>query len=173
MSTCEACGGDGLIEVGAYRGDADDTTTRECRLCGGVVTASGVGTICPIGAGQLGVTVDEISFKDEQGQLRTNREVAPIEQASERLIHMGQAATIAGVTMLNFGPQSKTPQKVAAEYAARLNTDNERRQRESERKINSSIRCGREGHAWQLVRYITGGKVVKCSDCDKMRHRKQ
>lgn len=36
MSRCEACGGDGQIEVGAYRGDESDTTTRECRLCGGV-----------------------------------------------------------------------------------------------------------------------------------------
>lgn len=35
---CEACGGDGLIEVGAYRGDESDPNTRECRLCGGVVT---------------------------------------------------------------------------------------------------------------------------------------
>lgn len=35
---CEACGGDGLIEVGAYRGDENDTTTRECRLCGGAIT---------------------------------------------------------------------------------------------------------------------------------------
>ena len=36
---CEACGGDGLIEVGAYRGD-DSGPTRECRLCGGVVTGT-------------------------------------------------------------------------------------------------------------------------------------
>lgn len=34
---CEACGGDGLIEVGAYRGEKTDET-RECRLCGGVIT---------------------------------------------------------------------------------------------------------------------------------------
>lgn len=40
MSKCEACGGDGQIEVGAYRGDENDTTTRECRLCGGVVSIS-------------------------------------------------------------------------------------------------------------------------------------
>lgn len=31
---CEACGGDGQIEVGAYRGEKTDET-RECRLCGG------------------------------------------------------------------------------------------------------------------------------------------
>ena len=31
---CECCGGDGLIEYGAYRGD-DDTDTRKCHLCGG------------------------------------------------------------------------------------------------------------------------------------------
>lgn len=38
MSKCEACGGDGQIEYGAYRGD-EDGPTRECRLCGGIVTA--------------------------------------------------------------------------------------------------------------------------------------
>lgn len=35
---CEACGGDGLIEFGAYRGREDDKDTRECRLCGGMIT---------------------------------------------------------------------------------------------------------------------------------------
>lgn len=30
---CEACGGDGLIETGAYRGD-QDSETRPCSLCG-------------------------------------------------------------------------------------------------------------------------------------------
>lgn len=38
--TCSACDGDGLIEVGAYRGD-EGRETRECRLCGGVVTTDG------------------------------------------------------------------------------------------------------------------------------------
>lgn len=40
MSKCEACGGDGQIEVGAYRGDEDDSNTRPCQLCGGVVTGT-------------------------------------------------------------------------------------------------------------------------------------
>lgn len=31
---CEACGGDGQIEYGAYRGD-ESGPTRECQLCGG------------------------------------------------------------------------------------------------------------------------------------------
>jgi hypothetical protein len=34
--TCEACGGDGLIECGAYRGD-EGSDTRTCALCNGVV----------------------------------------------------------------------------------------------------------------------------------------
>lgn len=34
---CEACGDDGLIEVDAYRG-GHDVDTRECHLCGGVIT---------------------------------------------------------------------------------------------------------------------------------------
>lgn len=34
---CDACGGDGLIEYGAYRGDESDAT-RVCTLCGGVPT---------------------------------------------------------------------------------------------------------------------------------------
>jgi hypothetical protein len=33
--SCPACGGDGQIEYGAYRGD-ETTETRECRLCGGL-----------------------------------------------------------------------------------------------------------------------------------------
>lgn len=37
MSKCEACGGDGQIEYGAYRGE-EAGPTRECRLCGGVFT---------------------------------------------------------------------------------------------------------------------------------------
>lgn len=36
---CEACGGDGQIEYGAYRGD-ESGPTRECRLCGGVMTTT-------------------------------------------------------------------------------------------------------------------------------------
>lgn len=39
--SCAACGGDGLIEVGAYRGD-DGPETRECRLCGGYPSGAGV-----------------------------------------------------------------------------------------------------------------------------------
>lgn len=35
---CDACGGDGLIEHGAYRGDESDATTRVCTLCGGTPT---------------------------------------------------------------------------------------------------------------------------------------
>jgi hypothetical protein len=36
--TCAACGGDGQIEYGAYRGD-ETTETRDCQLCGGRPTA--------------------------------------------------------------------------------------------------------------------------------------
>jgi uncharacterized Zn finger protein len=32
---CEACGGDGLIEHGAYRGD-EHSPVRPCQLCGGI-----------------------------------------------------------------------------------------------------------------------------------------
>lgn len=39
MPKCEACGGDGQIEYGAYRGD-EAGPTRECRLCGGVITTT-------------------------------------------------------------------------------------------------------------------------------------
>lgn len=49
--SCPACGGDGQIEYGAYRGD-DDTTTRECRLCGGKPTSE---TYCESVSGSRGV----------------------------------------------------------------------------------------------------------------------
>ena len=37
MSQCSACGGDGLIEIGAYRGD-DGPDGRPCALCGGKIS---------------------------------------------------------------------------------------------------------------------------------------
>lgn len=48
----EACGGDGVIAVGAYRGD-ETTETRECRLCGGVVTDSD---------SNLGIIIEPLSY---------------------------------------------------------------------------------------------------------------
>lgn len=42
---CEACGGDGLVEIGAYRGDESDVNTRQCQLCGGVVTTTPAETV--------------------------------------------------------------------------------------------------------------------------------
>lgn len=57
MSKCEACGGDGQIEYGAYRGDSDGPT-RECRLCGGAVTA--YQTVADV-VGSIGVSASSAS----------------------------------------------------------------------------------------------------------------
>lgn len=122
---CEACGGDGQIEYGAYRGESDGPT-RECRLCGGVVTATGVGTIYPIGAGQVSVITDEVSFKDERGEKRIIREIAPINQLAHMASQSGERVRDLIIST------ARTPQDVAREYAERLNVENERWQREAE-----------------------------------------
>lgn len=123
---CEACGGDGQIEYGAYRGE-NDGPTRECRLCGGAVTATGIGTIYPIGAGQVGVVTSEVSFKDEHGQKRISREIAPVEQLVHRTSTSGSRVTDMVITTT-----ARSPEDVAREYAERLHAENERWQREAE-----------------------------------------
>lgn len=49
---CEACGGDGLIEVGAYRGD-DSAETRSCTLCGGRSTGNAVDALPELNAAAI------------------------------------------------------------------------------------------------------------------------
>lgn len=143
---CEACGGDGLIEVGAYRGDESDTATRECRLCGGVKVE--VLQHSP----ELGELLDRaIAYKDERRKLR---EIHPASKAVEALKQLGQAAAKAGaITAHQLTPKSthgswatsgnvtridyKSPQDTAREFATQLNAENERRQREAENGTNS------------------------------------
>lgn len=45
---CSACGGDGLIEYGAYRGDVN-TETRECHLCSSVATCGPIEKLAAFG----------------------------------------------------------------------------------------------------------------------------
>lgn len=60
---CEACGGDGQIEYGAYRGD-EAGPTRECRLCGGRSSDDTVGEILDqfaFAATQAGIPLSRFS----------------------------------------------------------------------------------------------------------------
>lgn len=58
---CSACGGDGQIELGAYRGD-DGPEMRECRLCGGVITTDSLIEKFAQAAKNAGMSISE--FKD-------------------------------------------------------------------------------------------------------------
>lgn len=104
---CEACGGDGLIEVGAYRGD-DTTETRECRLCGGVVTL-------------------------ESRRSAVAGYVAEVERATSILSRLTQAASPSAAAIMNFA--QATAEEVAREYEQRLREQNEREQEEAEGKL--------------------------------------
>lgn len=91
--TCEACGGDGQIEYGAYRGD-DSTETRECRLCGGAVTVYSAGT-------------------DVVGTVGSSAA-----SAGESLKRLGQAATKAGASFY-VGRLYDSQQRIVALKLAR------------------------------------------------------
>lgn len=138
---CEACGGDGLIEVGAYRGDEDDPNTRECRLCGGVVALE------TRRLAQQVATEDweTVSFKDEHGQMRTLHEVGSADHAAQQLKQLAHVSSESGARIKDFvltlntsavqppPSRSQTPQDVAREYAQRLNEQNKRQQQDAER----------------------------------------
>lgn len=78
---CEACGGDGQIEYGAYRGD-EAGPTRECRLCGGVITQT-------VPLETLGVSA---------------------QSASGGLQRLAQASSKAGLTLLSSASGTRTPE---------------------------------------------------------------
>lgn len=82
MSKCEACGGDGLIEVGAYRGD-ETPDTRTCQLCGGVVTletyreqVSGERKVATVGA-HLDQLAQQAGYADIHGMMDGKRASSP------------------------------------------------------------------------------------------------
>lgn len=104
---CEACGGDGQIEYGAYRGD-EAGPTRECRLCGGVITQT-----APLET--LGVSAQSAS-----GGLQ--RLAHSVSESGRRVTDL--AATKAAL---------QTARDVAAERLEQLKRENERRQREAEK----------------------------------------
>lgn len=154
MFRCEACGGDGLIEVGAYRGDEDDADTRPCRLCGGVVTLE---TYREQVSGERKVTT---TFKDEHGQMRTLHEILPPKagsaaEAGRLLSRLGQTAASAGRSILPLpegvsyvtGVAQEVPnvqdwaKRTANEYDERLRRENEQRQRDAEvERYESTLR---------------------------------
>lgn len=82
---CEACGGDGQIEYGAYRGD-ESGPTRECKLCGGVMTTSP--TVVDI-AGSLG---------------------ASAQSASAGLTRLAHASAKAGLTLMSSASGVRVPE---------------------------------------------------------------
>lgn len=123
--TCEACGGDGQIEVGAYRGD-DSPDTRECRLCGGVVTAT-------LSSSE---TVGTAFSRLGQAATKAGTEISQLVHLSS---HSGsRTPDIDYKGFLNTDPRPWKPEDVAREYAERLNADNERRQREAEARSRSA-----------------------------------
>lgn len=140
MSTCEACGGDGLIEVGAYRGDEMDTATRECRLCGGAVTTTGY-----VFAREQEESTDTLIRLSSFGTAAVYAAEELQRLAATSLVHRSSES---GKRTVDTVIQSAlTPADIAAEYTARLNAENERSQREAEHRIDSSVLCGRESHA--------------------------
>lgn len=77
---CEACGGDGQIEVGAYRGDEDDSTTRPCQLCGGVVT------------GTVGAELDRLAQNAGRDNFAAMVDAKAVTPSSAVLSKLGQSA---------------------------------------------------------------------------------
>lgn len=88
---CEACGGDGLIEVGAYRGDEDDNTTRPCQLCGGVVT------------GTVGAELDRLAQNAGHDNFAAMVDTKAVTPSSTALSKLGQSALEAGAAIRGLG----------------------------------------------------------------------
>lgn len=113
---CEACGGDGLIEVGAYRGD-EGSETRECRLCGGTATAPLVSSL-----GQLGVSAEGAA----QALGKLSQTGLTLKESTS-----GVRRTV-GVLVIDEAQD--WAKRHAAEWDEKLRRENERQQRETERK---------------------------------------
>lgn len=212
---CEACGGDGLIEYGAYRGTEDDTDTRPCQLCGGprpvfnipagtsidaAVEAlkklgrAGLELTTPPSAkailstanaaeetlrlmssengvrevvtewpdsdyGPIPVPQHEHEWKDEvaAGNVTYDCQGCPAVAICDR----DDGSVVTGPTQISevdkLALSSRTvtrypryraqsPADIAREYAQRLNTENERRQREAEQHV----------HAWDSGKIVNG-----------------
>lgn len=108
MSKCEACGGDGQIEYGAYRGD-ESGPTRECKLCGGVITTAP--TVVDV-VSSIGVSAQSAS--------------AGLNQLAHMVSKSGRRVADLVVTI------EKSPKELAAERLEQLRLENERRQLEAE-----------------------------------------
>lgn len=88
---CEACGGDGLIEVGAYRGDENDSTTRPCQLCGGVVT------------GTVGAEMDRLAQNAGHDNFAAMVDAKAATPSSAVLSNLGQSALEASAAIRGLG----------------------------------------------------------------------
>lgn len=119
--TCEACGGDGQIEYGAYRGD-EAGPTRECRLCGGVITQT-----APLET--LGVSAQSAS-----GGLQ--RLAHSVSESGKRVADLVITTAVypsgkSQARVREVRPH-KTVKEEADERLAQLKLENERRQAEAE-----------------------------------------
>lgn len=180
---CEACGGDGLIEVGAYRGD-DSSDTRTCQLCGGVVTLESRRET--VESWQESVSGERVTrtttFKDEQGQMRTLHEVGvSAEQAGRQLTKLAHATSESGVRLsrpwepekvsdVKFVPRAMAAKEVADEYAQRLNEQNEREQRNAERMRRQQTDALRMVRIRQLKLTVTCWHQKPDDDKSTLRH---
>lgn len=120
--SCEACGGDGQIEVGAYRGD-DSPDTRECRLCSGKVTM----TAMPTSAENAAVALQRLG----QAATATGASMTQSPQGCT-LVHKSSYSGSCEVDFEVRRERPRAPQDVAREYSERLHAENERQQRGAE-----------------------------------------
>lgn len=113
---CEACGGDGQIEYGAYRGD-EAGPTRECRLCGGPKVVVDI---------PAGTSMDNaVKVLTQLGQAAA--------RASHSIGKWGSAEDEQRKAAL------RTASEVAKERLEQLRLENERLQREAERDTNDTM----------------------------------
>lgn len=117
MSKCEACGSDGQIEYGAYRGE-EAGPTRECRLCGGAVTAYRF-------AADVVDTVDTFGASAQSAS-------AGITRLAHIVSESGRRVTDLVITTEKL----QTARDIAAERLEQLRQKNEQKQVEAERSTN-------------------------------------
>lgn len=125
MSKCEACGGDGQIEYGAYRGD-ESGPTRECQLCDGVITTSP--TVADV-VGSVGVSAQSAGAGFQ-------RLAHSVSESGKRLTDLVVTTAVYPSGERQVRTREVRPYKTARELAderlEQLRLENERRQIEAE-----------------------------------------
>lgn len=136
---CEACGGDGQIEYGAYRGD-ESGPTRECRLCGGVMTTTP--TVVDI--------ADSLSASAQSASGGLTQLAHKVSESGKRLTDLVITTAVypsgTGQTQAREVKPHKSAKEQAAERLEQLRQENERKQAKALAHV----------HTWKFTKVSNG-----------------